>query len=162
MTRRTFVSIGRNGASRVPADAREALERTDVGRQTATMFCEDDPSETVEVQGAAVVAKSAPGPQNVTNRGLRKRAQRRKAGQEARPCLLHAGDLCLLEHDLGDQDGIGIPGRSKAQTPAAAVIPAQDRPVKLGEVGFENAGFGKPSRNGIHESPAASCGSSRA
>jgi hypothetical protein len=62
----------------------------------------------VEIAGSRVIAQALPGVQNVRFSRSGKRAD---GGEAAQPPIIvrdNSGGLGLLEHDFGNQDGIGI------------------------------------------------------
>ena len=68
----------------------------------------DDLTTSLERESSAVVAEALPGGKDLARRGGSQRAQRRERGHEALVLGDHAHDLLLLEHDLGNEDGVGV------------------------------------------------------
>ena len=69
----------------------------------------DRSGRPVKGERPAVVSQPLPLVEHVRGVRLRERPHGREAGEPALPAAVHARGLGLLEHDLGDPDGIGIP-----------------------------------------------------
>lgn len=79
-------------------------------RKFAPVIARDDFRGGVKIARAGIVAQSLPGVQHV---GFRCRGEACEIGKSLEPFLIIAqdrGDLRLLEHELGNKDGVGIAG----------------------------------------------------
>ena len=110
-------------ACRVGADSRQPLEAGDVVGERAEL--DHAPRRVLEIERAAVVAEARPGAQDV-RRG--RRSQSRGGGPALEPgpvALQHAGHLCLLQHDLAHEDGVGIARPAPGQVARALAEPLE-------------------------------------
>ena len=81
---------------------------------------------------ALVVAQASPRLDRLTHRLRRQRRERWEARQELAILGQHALDLRLLEHDLRDEDGVGVARLSPGQMRAAlSGVPRQQRAPDL-------------------------------
>jgi hypothetical protein len=97
------------------------------------MSRDDDLRGTLQKYRATIVAKTLPRFQYIALSRPRERAKAGKSFNEFFIIFLNARNLCLLEHDLGNKDGIevaSVPPR-QVRTPRTAVM----RPDRL----FESA-----------------------
>lgn len=97
-----------DGAGSVGADARVFLEFFGVRRKLAIVCCFDLLGGALQEAGAAPVAKARPGGEEV---GLGGGSESGGGGELLKKLVVFrndAGDLGLLEHDFGDEDGVGI------------------------------------------------------
>jgi hypothetical protein len=104
----------------VGPDARQVL------RARRPPVARDDPRRLPQAQRAAVVAEPDPLAQHVLQRRRRKGVRGRPARQPRLVAREHPGDLRLLEHDLRDEDRVGIAGAPPRQVATLALIPAQE------------------------------------
>ena len=80
----------------------------------------------VEISCPRIVAEALPGMQDVVFRCARECGE---IGEAAEPVIIirqGRGDLCLLEHELGDEDGVRIASASPRKIAAVFSIPAQE------------------------------------
>ena len=113
-------------AGGVPPDARQVQQRLVVRRQPAAVAAHHQARRPLQVFGAPVVAEAAPdAPYGVQGRAVQG-LQRRERLHEAVVVWKHGGHLGLLEHGLGDPDGVGV-AASPGQVTLVAVVPAQQR-----------------------------------
>lgn len=65
---------------------------------------------------------------------FRSSSDRREIGEAAEPLIIirdNSGNLCLLEHELRDEDCVRIVGATPGEVPAVAAIPIAQRAAKL-------------------------------
>jgi hypothetical protein len=89
-----------------------------------------------QISGAGVITEPLPGMKNVV---LGSVSQRGEIREPVEPLIIireHCGDLGLLKHELGNQDGVWIARPSPGKVAAVFAIPAQESPVKC--VGISN------------------------
>ena len=87
-----------------------------------------------EIARARVVAQSLPGVQDVVFRCSRERGEIRES---AKPLIIirsNGRDLGLLEHQLGDENGVRIARAAPGKIAATATIPAKKSATKSGDV----------------------------
>jgi len=122
----------RHGARRVRPDAREALQRRDVGRNLAAMLRHDRGRGPLERDGPAVVAEAAPRSKDICRRRSRERGRGRVRRHEPRPCLGGSRCLCLLGHDLGHQDRPRVRRSAEGQRAGGPGVPGEDAATNSG------------------------------
>jgi hypothetical protein len=86
----------------------------------------------VEVSRASVVAEALPRPKHLV---FRSPCQRFEIGKPAEPLVIirnNGGDLCLLEHELGNEDSVRIAGPAPGEIAPMPTIPTQQATTKLG------------------------------
>ena len=115
----------------VRADARQLLQarRPPVARH--------HPRRLPQAHRAAVVAQADPLAQHVLQR---RRRQCFGGGPARQPRLVarnHPRDLGLLQHDLRDEDRVGVAGAPPRQVAALALVPAQQPRGPIGRHGGE-------------------------
>ena len=114
---------------RVRADARQ---RAQVGRPAVAG---DRRRGRVERERAPVVPEAHPGGQDLGARRGRERRRRRPSLEPLQVPRHDPGDLGLLEHDLADEDRVGVGGPPPRQVAALLRVPAQQRVPQRVEVG---------------------------
>jgi len=82
-----------------------------------------EPGGGGEVAGTRVIAKSLPGVKDVVLRSARERGEVWEAPQPLIIIRAHGSDCCLLEHELGDEDRVGIAGAAPGEIAAVMAIP---------------------------------------
>lgn len=101
-----------DGSGGVGADAGEDADQFGISRHDAAVMRHDFLSELLKVPGSPIVAESFPGFQNG---GLWGGGERGEVGEALKPAgvvaaFQHRRDLGLLEHDFGDENGVGVAG----------------------------------------------------
>lgn len=80
----------------------------------------------MSVSGAAVISETFPMFQNITQIGARQGGDGGKTDHPSVPIGQDGFDLSLLQHDLGDPDGIRVAGPAPGQIPGIALEPSQE------------------------------------
>jgi len=117
----------RDGVCGVTADTGKIANRGWIDRQPATMSISHDFRGGVQMASACVIAESLPRVQDVI---FRSSGQGGEVGEPTEPVIIiwdHGSDLCLLEHELGDEDGIRVAGLAPGKIAAMATMPAKKR-----------------------------------
>ena len=114
-----------HGTGRVPADSLHGAQGLVVGREPAAVPRDRLARDAVKVHRADVVAEGVPRPRDVGDVGCRQRLERGVAPEELVVLRDHAVHLGLLEHDLRDQDVIGVARPPPGQVPLVAPVPPQ-------------------------------------
>jgi hypothetical protein len=114
---------GRDGVGGVAADAGKLRQ---IVRPAARR---DALRRPVEIDGAPVVSEPLPGPDDVGERGRGERLRGRPALEPLPETRDDALDLRLLEHDLGDEDRVGVAAPAPGEVAAVLAKPGQERGV---------------------------------
>ena len=83
-----------------------------------------------EISGASVVPEPLPGVENFL---FRRGGNCGKIRETAQPLIIiwdYGGDLSLLEHELRDEDGVGIPAVAPGKIAAVFAVPRKKRAAK--------------------------------
>ena len=121
---------GGHGVCRVTANARQIPNRFHVSRERAAMFFRNGDGGGAEISGAGVVAKTLPGVENVVFGGG---GERGEVGEAPEPLIIirnDGGDLGLLEHEFGNEDGVGIGGAAPGESASIFAIPGKKGAAK--------------------------------
>src|SRR6266404_129311 len=106
-------------------------------REYAAMSLDDDARGAVEIAGTSVVAEPAPERKHVVLVGGRQAGDVGEAGKEALEIRDDRGDLCLLQHDFGEPDRIGIARALPRQIVASMLaLPGNDALGELAHPGI--------------------------
>lgn len=84
----------------------------------------------VQIARTGVVTESLPG---VKHLALRRPGQGGEIWESTEPLIIiwdNGGDLCLLEHELGDEDGVRVPRVTPGKVASVRLIPAQEGAAK--------------------------------
>src|SRR5882724_3772503 len=122
---RLLVGERGNGASRVWTNARELDQLFRYVRQLATVVPTDYARERVEIRSPGIVAEAIPSLSYCAGPRARQRFEIRETFQEPRIVLRHAGDLRLLQHELGDEHAVRIAGAAPRQIARGAGPPGE-------------------------------------
>lgn len=119
---------GGHRAGGVGAKAGEGGEGGGVGGEAAVVQFEDGPGGFLEVADAVVVAEALPGLEEFGFGGGGEGGEVGEGGEEALKAavLSDSRDGGLLEHDLGDEDGVGIGGAAPGVVLAVGLKPAEE------------------------------------
>src|SRR5258705_1785411 len=124
------VGEGEDGARRVTADAAQALEGGPVIGKLAGVAGHRLAGDAVQAPRAPIVAERAPRLRHVARAGPGEVLE----GGIAREELLVLGDdaihLGLLEHDLRDEDAVGLARPAPRQVAAVPGVPAEEAPLE--------------------------------
>ncbi len=121
---------GCDGPGDVGADSGEGAEDSGVGGEAAVVVGGDGDGELVEVAGAAVVAEALPGFEDIQFGGAGKVGP---VGEPLHPALVvgdDGGDAGLLEHELGDENGVGRAGAPPWEVALVLMVPARQGVVE--------------------------------
>jgi hypothetical protein len=91
------------------------------------MFFHHGDGSRTEVSGARVIAKALPGAKDLLFGSSR---QGGEIGETPQPLIIireDGGDLRLLEHELGDEDSVGIAGAAPGEIAAVLAVPGAER-----------------------------------
>lgn len=150
---------------RVVADAGQGAERCVFGRQLSRKAAADFPGRPAEIFGAAIIAQAGPESQDPAGRGATERGE---IGQHSKETLVirhHGRDLGLLQHGLGNPDGVRVPRAAPRKVASGSIVPSQELQAKLegqrlrhscGQTAF--GGTGTLNENSREHEPATSCG----
>ena len=116
-----------DGVCGVTADTGKVSKRGWIDRQSAAISISHNFRGGVQMASACVIAESLPRVQDVIFRGS---GQGGKIGEPTEPVIIiwdNGSDLCLLEHELGDEDAVRIAGLAPGKIAAMATMPAKKR-----------------------------------
>src|SRR5262249_14231693 len=118
-----LVGEARDRRGSVAPDALERPQAGDVSGQRATVLGYHLTGDLVQPHGAQVVAKALPGTDGFRPRRAGQVAESRKAFEPGVPFGNDAIDLRLLEHDLGDENGVRVARAAPGQVARVLAIP---------------------------------------
>ena len=98
------------------------------------MSIHDDSSGRVQIARPRVIAKALPRVEDVI---FRSPGQRGEMGEAAEPLIIirdNDGNLGLLEHELGDEDGVGIASLAPGEDAPVMAIPTKKRVMEDAKV----------------------------
>ena len=119
---------GRDGRRRRSADAGQRRDRRDIARERTAVVVDDRLRGGMQMVRAAVVAEPRPMLEHAVDRCGSKRADIRKARDEALVVRQHGSDLRLLQHHLGQPDAVRIARVLPGQAMAAVLVLPGDEP----------------------------------
>ncbi len=118
---------GQHRPGRVGTDTGEGEQAGEIRRQPAVVPLHHLRRRSVQVTGAAVVAKPAPPADGLGDGGCRHRRRGGEALEEGAPALGHPGHLRLLAHHLAHEDLPRVARRPPGEVALAKRPPAQER-----------------------------------
>ena len=119
------------GIGSVTPDAGHRANCGEIVRKSGAVLSVHDFSGCMKIAGPRVVAETLPRVEDVT---FRSPSQRAKIREPAEPLIIirdNGGNLGLLEHELGDENGVGIARVTPGKIPAVLAIPAAQRTDEL-------------------------------
>lgn len=94
----------------VTADSGQRLQCFGLRREGAFVLFSDDSGTTMKIACPGIVAQPLPGVENVAFPGLGESLNGRETPEPSNIVRDHGGGLSLLEHNFGEEDGVGIAG----------------------------------------------------
>jgi hypothetical protein len=119
-----------DGIGRVTTDTGQCTGCREIARKSASMEMLDRFRNRMQIASSRVIAEALPRVEDVTFRSL---GQGGEIGEAAEPLIIirdNDGNLSLLEHELGDEDGIGIASLAPGEETTMAAIPIRQRAMK--------------------------------
>lgn len=129
--RRVVEGDAADGAGGVGADAGQGEELDWIGRDAAVEAAEDFGGGAVKVAGAGVIAEAFPELEHLVGLCARQGANGGESLHPAYPIRDDGLDSGLLEHDLRDPDGVGVPGFAPGEIARVGAEPGQERLCQL-------------------------------
>jgi hypothetical protein len=86
----------------------------------------------VEISRASVIAEALPSAQHLVFGSPCKRGENGKRTEPVAIIRNDGGDLCLLKHELGNEDCVRITGPAPREIPSMPTIPTQQATTKFG------------------------------
>ena len=123
----------RDGIGRVTTDTGQLPDWREIARKSASMAMLDGFRNRMQVAGSRVIAEALPRVEDVTFRSL---GQGGEIWEAAEPLIIirdNGGNLSLLEHELGDEDGVGIASLAPREGAAMAAIPAKQGELEVAD-----------------------------
>jgi hypothetical protein len=115
-----------NGSCSVGPYARQTHEVLGVVRNAAVVLAHDHARGGMKVRSPSIVSETIPGASHRMGRRLGQRFECGVPSQEATIVTQHTRDLCLLEHEFGNQYAVWITGMTPRQGASIASKPFQD------------------------------------
>jgi len=112
-----------NGIGRITPDTGQFTDCREIARESASMVMLDGFRNRMQIASSRVIAEALPRVQDVT---FRSPDQGGEIWEAAEPLIIirdNGGNLSLLEHELGDEDGVGIASLAPGKGAAMAAIP---------------------------------------
>jgi hypothetical protein len=129
-----FVGERRDCAGSILADTGQLAEAPGVFRQSLVMHASRAgyfTREAVQVAGACVITQPLPRFSHLSGPGPRKVAECGKAVEEALVVTDDARDLCLLQHQLGNEHPIWVARFAPGKIASVASIPCAQAPTEF-------------------------------
>jgi len=123
-----------DGVRGIFPDPRELLHFPHRSWEPSAILSCDGPRCGVKISCARVIAEALPGAQDVI---FRSASQRSEIGKSTEPLLVirsDSGYLSLLEHELGDEDGVWVARSAPEEVAPVTAIPAEKRTLKRANV----------------------------
>jgi hypothetical protein len=120
-----------NGIGSVTADAGQCSHRRETEREPAAGLVLHGYRNRVQIARPRVITQALPCVQDVA---FGSPSQRAEIGEAPEPVIIirdNRGNLRLLEHDLGDEDGVGVASLAPRKNAALLVIPVRERRLEL-------------------------------
>ena len=148
-----FESEARDRTGGVISDTGQRHQDGGVVRECAVVMPNDRTGESVEICGSPIVAEALPGFSDASGTRICEPLDGGEAVEEPRVVLGDAADLCLLEHEFGNEHVIRIAGAPPWQVSACCAEP-------LEQAALEAQGIvGERTRHGgvryTHDQPSA-------
>ena len=110
------------------------LHLLDWSRETSAVSIHDGLCAGVQISCARLIAETLPRTQDVIFRSASERSEIRKSAEPFIIIRNDSGDLSLLEHELGNEDGVWVARSAPREVAAVAAIPAEKRAAKRANV----------------------------
>ncbi len=107
------------------SDAGKCLEIFNVVWELSAKVGHHDFGKIVKSHRSVIVPHPSPGPDHLRGLCLRQFSERRIIPEKFTVFHHHAGDLCLLEHDLGNEYAVGVPLIAPGKFASVSPIPTQ-------------------------------------
>jgi hypothetical protein len=121
----------RDGIGRVTTDTGQFTDCREIARKSASMAILHGFRNRMQVASSRVIAKALPRVEDVT---FRSRGQGSEIREAAEPLIVirdNGGNLSLLEHELGDEDGVGVPSLAPGEETTVCMIPTRQGRAEL-------------------------------
>ena len=122
------------------ADPGEGRQHLDGVGEPPSVFRYDLLRSFLQVDGTPVVSHTLPERENPRERRHREGPEAGKRLDEGGVFLQHPLHLCLLEHDLGDEDAVGVAFFPPGELPPVLTVVAADNTPEAFEIGVRKPG----------------------
>ena len=122
-----------DGAGRIGADAGDALPGGGGGRNRTAELSNDEDGAGLQVAGASVVAEPLPLGEDGFGGGGGEGGDGGEGLKPAVPVSTHGLYAGLLQHDLGDPDGVGVAGAAPGEIALVNIEPSEQGGARSGE-----------------------------
>ena len=120
-----------DGIGRVTADAGQCSHRRETAREPATTPVLHGYRNRVQIARPRIIAQALPRVEDVTFRSPSQRGEIRETPEPLIIIRDNRGNLRLLEHDLGHENGVGVASLAPRKNAAVLVIPIRQRRLEL-------------------------------
>lgn len=125
-----------HGGRGIMADAGKLSRFIIAVGETASKLLHDLSRGLVHMTGAAVVAESRPQSGDALKASARQMVKGWEGAEESLIIGDHGCNLCLLQHDLGNPNSVGVARAAPGQRARMSAKPAEQRPAHGGRAAF--------------------------
>jgi hypothetical protein len=120
-----------NGIGRVTTDTGQFTGCREIARESASMAMLDGFRNRMQIASSRVIAEALPRVEYVTFRSPGQGGEIREAAEPLIIIRDNGGNLSLLEHELGDEDGVGIASLAPGEETTVCMIPTRQGCAEL-------------------------------
>jgi hypothetical protein len=120
-----------DGIGRVTTDTGQFTDCREIARKSAPMAMVDGFRNRMQVAGSRIIPEALPRVEDVT---FRRPGEGGEIRETAKPLIIirdNGGNLSLLEHELGDEDGVGVAGLAPGKETAVCMVPTRQGRAEL-------------------------------
>ena len=121
----------RDGIGRVTPDTGQFTDCREIARKSAFMAMLHRFRNRMQVASSRVIAEALPRVEDVTFRSPGQGGEIREAAEPLIIIRDNGGNLSLLEHELGDEDGVGVPSLAPGEETTICMIPTRQGRAEL-------------------------------
>jgi len=122
---------GRDGIGRVTTDTGKFTDCREVARKSAFMAILYGFRNRMQVASSRVITETLPRVEDVTFRSPGEGGEIWEASEPLFIIRDNGGNLSLLEHELGDEDGVGVPSLAPGEETTVCMVPTRQGRAEL-------------------------------